>query len=181
MPRYKLTIEYDGTPFLGWQRQAGGDATVQGAIEMAIQNFCGETVTLHAAGRTDAGVHATGQVAHVDLTKPWGADRVRDAINFHLKPAPVAVLSAETVSEEFHARFSATKRVYRYRLLTRRAPVALEKNRVWWVPTSLDAEAMHAAAQALIGHHDFTTFRAAQCQAKSPIKTLDSFASRRRY
>lgn len=179
MPRYKLTIEYDGTPFLGWQRQAGDAPTIQGAIEAAVKKFSGDVVTLHAAGRTDTGVHATGQVAHVDLTKQWDAARVREAINFHLKPAPVAVLSCDAVSDDFHARFSATKRVYRYRILTRRAPVVLDRDRVWWIPTPLDAIAMHEAAQSLVGDHDFTTFRAAQCQAKSPVKTLDSFSVER--
>lgn len=174
MPRYRITIEYDGTPFVGWQRQAAG-TSVQGALEDAIGKFCGETVSVRGAGRTDAGVHALGQVAHFDLTKAWEAGRIRDALNFHLRPHAVAVLDCASVAENFDARFSATKRHYVYRILTRRAPPVLEKNRVWWMTQSLDAEAMARAAQDFIGHHDFTTFRASQCQAKSPRKTLDTF------
>jgi tRNA pseudouridine38-40 synthase len=172
MPRYKLIIEYDGTPFVGWQAQDSG-ATVQGVLADAIAAFAGERVTVSGAGRTDAGVHALGQVAHVDLTKEWDNDTVRDAINFHLRPRPVAVLSAEQVAADFDARFSARKRHYLYRIANRRADLTLDQNRVWRVPRPLDSAAMHEAAQFLIGRHDFTTFRAAECQAKSPVKTLD--------
>ena len=172
MPRYKLIIEYDGTPFVGWQAQDNG-ASVQGVLADAIAAFTGERVGVSGAGRTDAGVHALGQVAHVDLTKEWDNDTVRDACNFHLRPKPVAVLSAEQVAADFDARFSARKRHYVYRIINRRADLTLDQNRVWRVPRPLDADAMHEAAQLLIGRHDFTTFRAAECQAKSPVKTLD--------
>lgn len=174
MPRYRLDIEYDGTPYAGWQRQAGHH-TVQAALEQAILRFCGEAVTLRGAGRTDSGVHATGQVAHVDLAKDWTGDKVRDAVNAHLKLAAeaVAVTSATRVDDAFDARFSATRRHYLYRILNRRAPPALEMHRAWWVPPALDAGAMHAAAQELLGRHDFTTFRSSQCQAASPVRTLD--------
>lgn len=172
MPRYKLVIEYDGTPFVGWQMQNGG-LTVQGLLTAAISAFCGETATVQGAGRTDAGVHALGQVAHVDLTKTWDIDTVRDAINAHLRPHPVAVLSAELVPDTFDARFSARKRHYLYRIVNRRADLAVDKNRAWRVGRSLDAAAMNTAAQRLIGRHDFTTFRASECQARSPVKTLD--------
>jgi tRNA pseudouridine38-40 synthase len=169
--RYRLTLEYDGGPFVGWQRQAEG-ASVQGALEAAIQKLSGETVTVTGAGRTDAGVHALGQVAHFDLTKEFAPDKVRDALNHHLKPYPVSVLEA-AIAPEFHARFDAKARHYLFRILNRRAPAALETGRVWQVAIPLDAEAMHAAAQYLVGQHDFTTFRAAECQAQSPVKTLD--------
>jgi tRNA pseudouridine38-40 synthase len=172
MPRYKLTIEYDGTPFVGWQVQDNG-ASVQGVLTEAIAAFAGERVVVAGAGRTDAGVHALGQVAHVDLAKDWDGDTVRDAVNFHLRPRPIAVLTAEKVAENFDARFSATKRHYLYRIVNRRADLALDQTRAWRVPRPLDANAMHAAAQKLVGRHDFTTFRAAECQAKSPVKTLD--------
>lgn len=172
MPRYKLTIEYDGTPFCGWQRQGNG-MSVQAAVEQAILKFCQAEVTVVAAGRTDAGVHATGQVIHAELPKDFPADRVRDALNYHLKPHPVAVRAAEVVAEDFHARFSATGRAYLYRIVNRRAPLALDRDRAWWVPQALDADAMQRAAAVLVGHHDFTTFRASECQAKSPMKTLD--------
>jgi tRNA pseudouridine38-40 synthase len=172
MPRYRILIEYDGTPFLGWQRQAQG-ASVQGAIEDALRNFCGEAAGVRGAGRTDAGVHALGQVAHFDLEKSWEPFRVREALNFHLKPAPVVVLECEVAAHDFDARYSATQRHYRYRILSRRAPPALDRDRVWWLPITLDAEAMAQAAPALLGRHDFTTFRAAQCQANSPLRTLD--------
>ena len=172
MPRYKLTLEYDGTPFVGWQAQDNG-ASVQGALTDAIAAFAGERAAVYGAGRTDAGVHALGQVAHVDLSKPWDNDTVRDAINFHLRPQPIAVLMAEQVAPDFQARFSAVKRRYLYRIVNRRADLTLDLNRVWRVPRPLDAAAMHDAAQRLIGRHDFTTFRAAECQAKSPVKTLD--------
>ncbi|MEW9834842.1 tRNA pseudouridine(38-40) synthase TruA [Mesorhizobium marinum] len=174
MPRYRLDIEYDGTPYAGWQRQAG-QHSVQAALEQAIIGFSSETVTLRGAGRTDSGVHATGQVAHVDLARDWPDDTVRDAVNAHLKLASetVAVLAAAKVTDAFDARFSATGRHYLYRILNRRAPPALEKGRVWWTPGRLDAGAMHEAAQQLLGRHDFTTFRSAQCQATSPLRTLE--------
>jgi tRNA pseudouridine38-40 synthase len=172
MPRYKLIIEYDGTPFVGWQAQDNG-ASVQSVLADAIAAFAGERVTVSGAGRTDAGVHALGQVAHVDLGKDWDNDTVRDAINFHVRPQPVAVLSAEQVAADFDARFSARKRHYHYRIVNRRADLTLDHNRAWRVPRPLDAAAMHEAAQLLVGRHDFTTFRAAECQAKSPVKTLD--------
>jgi tRNA pseudouridine38-40 synthase len=174
MPRYRITIEYDGTPFVGWQRQAEG-LSIQGLLEDAIRKFTGETVGVRGAGRTDAGVHALGQVAHFDLTKDWAASRVRDAMNFHLRPHPIGVVASDAVDATFDARFSAVKRHYRYRLLTRRAPPILDKNRVWWTMRDLDAAAMADAAKAFVGRHDFTTFRAAQCQAPSPVKTLDVF------
>ena len=172
MPRYKLTIEYDGAPFAGWQMQAD-QPTVQGVLTAAVEALSGERPHVQGAGRTDAGVHARGQVAHVDLTKDWDADTVRDALNAHLRPHPVAVLMAERVADDFNARTSARKRHYLYRILNRRADLALAAGRAWRVPRPLDAAAMHAAAQALTGKHDFTTFRAAECQAKSPVKTLD--------
>jgi len=172
MPRYKLTIEYDGRPFVGWQRQENG-RSVQQAIEEAVAAFSGEEVRVNGAGRTDSGVHALGQVAHIDLSRDWPADTVRDALNAHLKPETIAILVAETVAADFDARFSAVKRHYLYRLSDRRAPPVIDRGRVWWVSRQLDHEAMHAAAQALTGKHDFTTFRSSECQAKSPVKTLD--------
>ena len=172
MPRYKLVIEYDGAPFVGWQVQENGPS-VQGALEAAVAAFCGEAASVRGAGRTDAGVHALGQVAHLDLAREWDADAVRDAINAHLRPHPIAVLSAEPIAAAFDARFSARKRHYLYRIINRRASLALERSRAWRIPRPLDVQAMHAAAQLLVGQHDFTTFRAAECQAKSPIKTLD--------
>ena len=172
MPRYKMTIEYDGGNFVGWQRQDNG-LGVQQVIEEAVQAFTGETPPLFAAGRTDAGVHALGQVAHVDLTKDWAADKVRDALNFHVKEHAISVLSVEIAGAEFHARFSAAERAYRYRILNRRPPPALDEGQVWWVPKPLDAGAMAGAAPVLVGHHDFSSFRATHCQAKSPEKTLD--------
>jgi tRNA pseudouridine38-40 synthase len=172
MPRYRLLVEYDGTPFVGWQRQDRG-LSVQGVLEQAAEKLAGQACTLFAAGRTDAGVHATGQVAHVDLPKDYPADTVRDALNYHMKPKPVVVLAAEQVGDDFHARFSAVGRSYLYRIINRRAPLALDQNHAWWVPVPLDAEAMAAGARRLLGHHDFTTFRASECQAKSPMKTLD--------
>jgi tRNA pseudouridine38-40 synthase len=175
MTRWKLTLEYDGARFVGWQRQDNGPS-VQAALESAVQAFSVEAVTVHGAGRTDAGVHAAGQVAHIDLAKDTTADTVRDAINFHLKPDPVAVLSAEAVDEDFHARFSATMRHYRYRILNRRAPAALTRGHVWHVGVPLDPAAMHDAAQRLVGKHDFTSFRAVACQADSPVKTLDALS-----
>lgn len=172
MPRYKLTLEYDGTGFVGWQRQDNGLA-VQQVLEEAAARLCGQAAGAVAAGRTDAGVHALGQVAHLDLPKPLAPERVRDALNFHMKPHAVAVLAAEEVAESFHARFSATGRRYLYRILNRRAPPVLERDRAWWVPVALDAEAMQAGARHLIGLHDFTSFRASECQAASPLKSLD--------
>lgn len=172
MPRYRLDIEYDGGPFRGWQSQANGPS-VQDAVERAIEKFCGQQVRIAAAGRTDTGVHATGQVAHVDLDKAWPARTVAEAINAHLVPEPVTILKATLVDDEFHARFSAVGRRYLYRILHDRNAPALERGRVWWVKKRLDVEAMAQAAQALIGQHDFTTFRDAQCQAQSPVKTLD--------
>jgi tRNA pseudouridine38-40 synthase len=172
MPRYKLTIEYDGTPFSGWQIQDTAP-TIQGALETAVKAISGEDVRVHGAGRTDAGVHALGQVAHCDLTKSFAPGRLRDGLNAHLRPNPIAVLSAEIVPETFEARFSAVTRHYRYRIRNTRANLALEVGRVWRVPRRLDADAMHVAAQRLLGKHDFTTFRDTECQAKSPEKTLD--------
>jgi tRNA pseudouridine38-40 synthase len=172
MPRYKLTIEYDGAPFVGWQAQDNG-LSVQAVLAAAIAAFCGDGTEVRGAGRTDAGVHATGQVAHVDLGKAWDTDTVRDAINAHLRPHPVAVLAAEVVAADFDARFSATRRHYLYRIVNRRADLALDRGHAWRIGRPLDAAAMHLAAQRLVGKHDFTTFRAAECQAKSPVKTLD--------
>jgi len=173
VPRYKLTIEYDGTPFAGWQWQEDLPS-VQRTLSEAVAAFCGHAVKIAGAGRTDAGVHALGQVAHVDLAKDWRADRVRDAVNAHLRPHPIAVLAAEKVADDFDARFSARKRHYRYRIINRRADLALDRERAWRIARRLDAEAMHAAAQRLVGRHDFTTFRSTECQAKSPVKTLDA-------
>jgi tRNA pseudouridine38-40 synthase len=172
MPRYKLVIEYDGAPFCGWQVQDNG-LSVQGVLTAAVAAFAGETAAIQGAGRTDAGVHAEGQVAHVDLAKEWDTDTVRDAVNAHLRPHPVAVLSAAIVGPDFDARFSAVQRHYRYRIVNRRADLALDRSRAWRIGRPLDAGAMHAAAQRLVGRHDFTTFRAAECQAKSPVKTLE--------
>ncbi len=172
MPRYKLVIEYDGAPFCGWQVQDNG-LSVQGVLLAAVAAFSGETAAIQGAGRTDAGVHAEGQVAHVDLIREWDTDTVRDAVNAHLRPHPVAVLSAEIVAADFDARFSAVRRHYRYRIVNRRADLALDRSRAWRIARTLAADAMHAAAQRLLGRHDFTTFRAAECQAKSPVKTLD--------
>jgi tRNA pseudouridine38-40 synthase len=172
MPRYKLTIEYDGTPFAGWQMQANAPS-VQQRLTDAIQAFCGERFIPRGAGRTDSGVHARGQVAHIDLAKDWPADTVMKAVNYHLKPSPVAILACEEVDDGFDARFSATARHYLYRIVNRPAPLALDRDHAWRVWPRLDAEAMAEAARHLIGRHDFTTFRAAECQAKSPVKTLD--------
>jgi len=173
MPRYRLTLEYDGTPFVGWQVQALGKS-VQGRLTEAIHKFSRETVSLRGAGRTDAGVHALGQVAHFDLAREWPEETVRAAVNFHLKPDPIAILDCALVGSEFDARFSAIARHYRYRILARPAPPVLDRDRVWWVPQQpLSPEIMRTAAAALVGRHDFTTFRAAGCQAKSPVKTLD--------
>jgi len=173
MKRFKLTIEYDGGPYVGWQRQENGPS-VQEAIETAITALCGEDQRLQTAGRTDAGVHALGQVAHFDMEADFSADTVRDALNKHLRPHPISILNAEEVSEEFHARFTAKRRHYLYRIVCRRAPLALDRGRAWQVFRPLDVAAMHDAAQVLIGKHDFTTFRATQCQSDSPVKTLDA-------
>ncbi|MEO1206732.1 MAG: tRNA pseudouridine(38-40) synthase TruA [Pseudomonadota bacterium] len=172
MPRYRITIEYDGTPFSGWQIQAT-DRSVQHELVDAIAAFSGERVVVRGAGRTDSGVHATGQVAHFDLKKTWQPFRIQEALNYHLRPDPIAIVTCREVPDIFDARFSALARHYRYRILNRRAPPALDAGKVWWVPSPLNESAMHEAAQLLVGHHDFTTFRASQCQAASPIKTLD--------
>ncbi len=178
MPRYRLTLEYDGGPYRGFQAQADLPS-VQGAVEAAVLGFSGEAVRIHAAGRTDTGVHATGQVIHLDLTRDWKPEVVMNALNAHLVPQPIAVLDAQVVADDWHARFSAKGRRYQYRILNRPAPPALDRGKVWHVKKPLDAQAMHDAAQALVGHHDFTTFRDMQCQAKSPLKTLDTAAVRR--
>lgn len=170
--RYKILVEYDGGPFYGWQRQDAGP-TVQGTLERAIAAFSGESVTVTGAGRTDTGVHALGQVAHFDLEKAYAPETVMGAINHFARPDPVAVLTAAVAAPDFHARFSAVGRRYRYRILDRRARPITVAGRVWHVPHALDAAAMHDAAQCLIGSHDFTTFRATECQALSPVKTLD--------
>ena len=173
MARYKLTVEYDGAGFVGWQRQDNGPS-IQQALEEAIEEFCGERVAATGAGRTDAGVHALGQVAHVDLDRPRPPEEIQGAVNQHLRPAPVVVVAVEAVGDDFHARFAAVERLYRYRIVNRRAPPALDRGRAWWVPATLDAEAMAAAARLLVGDHDFSTFRASECQAPSPVKTLDA-------
>lgn len=173
MPRYRITIEYDGTPFLGWQVQAVGP-TVQGRLMDAIERLAGVRIEVRGAGRTDSGVHALGQVAHFDLARDYPCDVIRNAVNFHLRPHPVTVLDCEEIGAGFDARFSALRRHYLYRILARRAPPALDKNRVWWISRPLDAAAMAEAARHLVGRHDFTTFRAAGCQARSPVKTLDA-------
>jgi tRNA pseudouridine38-40 synthase len=169
--RFKLTLEYDGSAFVGWQRQDNG-MSVQQALEEAVLKTCAESVTAHAAGRTDAGVHATGQVAHVDVEKEFAPDKLQAALNFHLKPWPVAIVAAEIAPPDFHARFSASGRAYLYRIINRRPPLTIEEGRAWLVNAPLDAAAMHDAAQALVGRHDFSTFRASLCQAQSPVKTL---------
>lgn len=178
MPRYRLTVEYDGAPFAGWQRQENGPS-VQGALEDAIFKLSAARVTVTGAGRTDSGVHARGQVAHFDVEKDYPADTVRDALNAHIRPHPISIVEASIAPPDFHARFSAVARSYEYRILSRRPPPALERGLVWHVARELDAEAMHSAAQVLIGKHDFTTFRSIQCQANSPDKTLDRLDVRR--
>ena len=172
MTRFALTLEFDGTPFFGLQRQSNGPS-VQQAVEAAVQATTGEAATLHAAGRTDAGVHALAMRAHVDVAKPIEAFRLMEALNHHLRPAPVAVLDCQVVPDDWHARFTCIGREYLYRIANRRAPLTLDANRAWQVPQPLDADAMHHAAQSLVGHHDFTTFRSVHCQSQSPIKTLD--------
>jgi tRNA pseudouridine38-40 synthase len=170
--RFKMTIEYDGGPFVGWQRQDNG-SSVQQTIEEAIFKTTSETVTIHGAGRTDAGVHALGQVAHVDIAYQIAPERLCEALNFYLRPAPVSIIAVERVLDGFHARFSATGRAYCYRIVNRRPPLTVDLGRAWHVKVPLDAALMHQAAQLLLGTHDFTTFRATFCQAKSPVKTLD--------
>jgi len=179
MTRFRLLVEYDGGPFVGWQRQDNGP-TVQGALEDAIEKLSAEIVTVTGAGRTDAGVHALGQVAHFDIRKEFAPERVRDGLNHHLRPAPIAIVEAALVDDRFHARFSATRRHYLFRILNRRAPPVLDNGKVWHIAAPLDADAMNQAAQALVGHHDFTTFRAAECQSQSPVKTLDRLDVSRR-
>jgi tRNA pseudouridine38-40 synthase len=173
VPRYKLTIEYDGTGLVGWQRQPTGPS-VQAILETAVERFTGRFALVQGAGRTDAGVHATGQVAHVDLERAFRVAEVQGALNYHVKPARVSILAVELVPDSFHARLSANHRAYIYRILNRRAPPAIERHHVWHVPVALDLDAMIAGAAHLVGHHDFTSFRAAMCQARSPVKTLDS-------
>ena len=172
MPRYRLTLEYDGRGFVGWQRQDNG-LGVQQALEEAVRAFCGESAKVQGAGRTDSGVHALRQVAHIDLEKEWATDTIRDAINAHLREIPASVLDAAAAPANFHARFSAIERSYRYRIVNRRAPLTMDMGLAWWVPARLDAAAMADAATALVGTHDFTSFRASECQAQSPVKTLN--------
>jgi tRNA pseudouridine38-40 synthase len=174
MTRWRVLIEYDGGPYVGWQRQKNGPS-VQQAIEEAVFSFCGENTRVYGAGRTDAGVHSFGQVAHIDIERPTTADTVRDAINAYLRDEPISILEAMVAPDRFHARISACERVYLYRILNRRPPPAIDLGRVWHIPWALDADAMHEAAQRLVGTHDFTSFRATACQAKSPVKTLDAF------
>jgi tRNA pseudouridine38-40 synthase len=176
MPRYRFLIEYDGTPFHGWQRQRHGHPSIQGAIEDAIERLTGDHPVVIGAGRTDSGVHALGQVAHADLERSWTGARLRDALNAHLRPFPVTILAASEAEPSFHARFSATGRHYVYRIVNRRPPLALEHDRAWQVMRPLDAAVMAKAAQCLVGNHDFTTFRSSECQAASAVKTLDSLA-----
>ena len=174
MPRYRMTVEYDGTPYVGWQMQENGHS-VQAALQAGILSLTGETVSIRGAGRTDSGVHAVGQVVHVDLSRDWKPYKLRNALNAHLMMAgeKVSILDVRAVDDSFDARFSAQRRHYLYRILNRPSPLALEAKRAWWVTRELDHEVMHAAAQTLIGHHDFTTFRSAHCQAASPMRTLD--------
>ena len=174
MPRYKLILEYDGSPFVGWQRQTNG-LSVQEVVETALNAVCGEAPTIRGAGRTDSGVHASGQVAHVDLEREWRVDVLRDAVNAHIRPQPIAVIVAMAVADDFDARHSAVRRHYEYRLFNRRAPLTLQRDRAWLVKRKLDAGAMHEAAQILVGRHDFSTFRDSECQAESPIRTLERF------
>jgi tRNA pseudouridine38-40 synthase len=174
MPRYRMTVEYDGTPYVGWQMQENGHS-VQAALRAGILSLTGETVSIRGAGRTDSGVHAVGQVVHADLSRDWRPYKLRNALNAHLMMAgeKVSILDVRAVDDSFDARFSALRRHYLYRILNRPSPLALEAKRAWWVTRELDHEVMHAAAQTLIGHHDFTTFRSAHCQATSPMRTLD--------
>jgi tRNA pseudouridine38-40 synthase len=175
MPRYAFRIEYDGGPFAGWQRQDGLDS-VQQRLEEALRRLDAGVPSIAAAGRTDAGVHATGQVAHADMARDWDPFRLSEAVNWHLKPAPIALTACARVPDEWHARFAAVERRYTYRILARRAPLVLDRGQAWRVPGPLDAEAMREGAAHLVGRHDFTTFRASICQAKSPVKTLDEIA-----
>jgi tRNA pseudouridine38-40 synthase len=177
--RFRLIVEYDGRPFMGWQRQSHGPS-VQQVIERALATVTQEQVTLHAAGRTDAGVHALAMCAHADIAKRIAPHRLAAALNARLRPLPVSILSAAFAEEDFHARFSCIGRRYLYRIVNRRAPLALDAGRAWHVPVALDAEAMNEAAQALVGRHDFTTFRSVHCQSESPVKTLDRLEVRRR-
>lgn len=172
MPRYSIVVEYDGTPFVGWQRQENGPS-VQAALEHAVKKLSGEEVSVYGAGRTDAGVHARGQVAHFDLSNNWDLKKIRDGLNYHLRPNPVVVLASDVVDAEFDARFDAIKRHYTYRIINRPSPLALEARRAWQVNMPLDHGAMHEAGQFLIGKHDFTAFRSVHCQAKSALRTLD--------
>lgn len=178
MTRFALTIEFDGGPYVGWQRQELGE-TVQGAIEQAISKVTGEEVAVHGAGRTDAGVHGLGMRAHIDIAKDITAFRLTGAINAHLFPQPIAVIACEVVADDWHARFACTGRAYRYRIVNRRAPLTIERGRAWRIGAKLDAEAMHEAAKILVGTHDFTTFRSAHCQSASPVKSLDRLDVRR--
>jgi len=178
MTRFCLTIEFDGTPYMGWQRQDHGP-TVQGALEEALTKFTGERPAVHGAGRTDAGVHARGMIAHVDIEKSLTPFRLMEALNHHLRPAPIAILDCKQVGDEWHSRFSCTARAYEYHIINRRAPLTLERDRAWRIGQHLDAGAMHAAAQILVGQHDFTTFRSVQCQSASPVKTLSALNVRR--
>jgi tRNA pseudouridine38-40 synthase len=173
MTRFKLTIEYDGSGFVGWQRQDNGFA-VQQVLEEAVTAFSGETPRVFGAGRTDSGVHAQGQVGHFDLQGDFSAATVRDALNYYLKSVPVVILESVTVDDDFHSRFSATGRSYTYKIINRRAPLSIDKGHFWWIPAPLDAEAMDEAAKVLVGKHDFTSFRATNCQADSPLRTLNS-------
>jgi tRNA pseudouridine38-40 synthase len=176
--RYRLTVEFDGRPFMGWQRQAHGPS-IQQAIEEAVTAVTGETAVLHAAGRTDAGVHGRAMAAHVDIAKPITPYRLKEALNARLRPAPVAILACEIVPDDWHARFSCIERRYLYRIVNRRAPLTFDVGLAWQVAVALDAGAMHGAAQRLVGRHDFTTFRSAHCQAQSPVKTLGRLDVRR--
>jgi tRNA pseudouridine38-40 synthase len=178
MPRFALTIEYDGGPYAGWQRQDNAPS-VQAAIEAAIHKTCGQDIAVYAAGRTDAGVHAIAMRAHFDLDTHLTPFRIMGAINAHLRPAPISILACEAAPADWHARFSCTGRAYEYRIINRRSPIALERGKAWQIPSVLDAAAMHEAAQLLVGLHDFTTFRSTECQADSPIKTLDRLDVRR--
>lgn len=179
MARFKLIIEYDGSGFVGWQRQENG-LGVQQALEEAITAFSGETPRVFGAGRTDSGVHALAQVGHFDLQAEMTSDTVRDALNFHLRNVPVVILEAAIVEDDFHSRFSATGRSYTYRITNRRAPLSIEKGRSWWLPAPLDADAMHEAAQMLVGKHDFSSFRSTNCQADTPVKTLNALSVERK-
>lgn len=175
--RWKITVEYDGTDYCGWQRQAGGLKTVQGEIEAAITKFCGQEIGLHVAGRTDTGVHAKGQIAHFDLDygdRELSGFELAKAINAHLRPNRISVLGAQQVGEEFHARFNAKNKLYRYRILLRHAAPTFERNQIWHIQKALDVDAMREGAQHVLGHHDFSTFRASQCQAKNPMRSIDS-------